>query len=83
MSGVVPYPGLARAAGSLRVEGSAGVSFSESTSLFQLPGSIRTRNKGQDQVDQADQEMAVEKQSLVNSAWRERAFEQLADTPVR
>jgi hypothetical protein len=26
--------------------------------------------------------MAAKKESLVNSAWRERAFEKLADTPV-
>ncbi|USP76410.1 SwnK [Curvularia clavata] len=77
-SDVVPHSGLARAAESLRVGGDARVSFPESTSLFQLPGSIRTRHTDQ---DQADQEMAVKKQSLMNNAWRERAFEKLADTP--
>lgn len=79
-SDVLPHTGLARATESLRVEGDAGVSFPESTSLFRLPGSIWTRHIGQ---DQADQEMDVKKQGLINNAWRERVFEKLADTPVR
>lgn len=79
-SDVVSHPGPARAAESMMVEGDGRVSYPESTSLFQLPGSIRTRHIDQ---DAADEEMAVKKQSLVNSAWRERAFEKLADTPVR
>jgi hypothetical protein len=57
----------------------ARVSLNESISLFQLPGSIRTLALANDQADQ----IAAGKESLVNSAWRERAFERLADIPVR
>jgi hypothetical protein len=55
------------------------VSLNESISLFQLPGSIRTLALAN---DQAEQELAAGKQSLVNNAWRERAYERLADIPV-
>jgi hypothetical protein len=57
----------------------ARVSLNESISLFQLPGSIRTLGLANDQADQ----IAAGKESLVNNAWRERAFERLADIPVR
>jgi hypothetical protein len=52
---------------------------SNSISLFQLPGSIRASTFEREQVDQ---EVAAKKESLVNSAWRERAYERLADIPV-
>jgi hypothetical protein len=52
---------------------------SNSISLFQLPGSIRAFPFEREQVDQ---EVAAKKESLVNSAWRERAYERLADIPV-
>ena len=78
-SDVPPHPGQSRATESLRIEGDAGLSFPVSTSLFQLLGSIRTRHIS---PNQANQEMAAEKQNLINNAWRERAFEKLTDTPV-
>jgi len=71
--------GPPRAVENLRVEEDGRISFHGSTSLFQLPGSIRAHAV---EHAQADQEMAAKKESLVNSAWRERAFEKLADTPV-
>jgi hypothetical protein len=71
--------GPSRAIENLRVEEDGRVSFHGSTSLFQLPGSIRAHTA---EHTQPDQEMAAKKESLVNSAWRERAFEKLADTPV-
>lgn len=55
------------------------VSFPESTSLFQLPGSLQTFVH---ERKQTEQEVDARKERLVNSAWRERAFEKLADTPV-
>jgi hypothetical protein len=58
----------------------ARVSLSENISLFQLPGSIRSLALAN---EQAEQEIAAGKESLVNSAWRERAYERLADIPVR
>jgi hypothetical protein len=71
--------GPSRAVEDLRVEEDGRLSFHGSTSLFQLPASVRAHVVEQ---AQADQEMAAKKESLVNSAWRERAFEKLADTPV-
>jgi hypothetical protein len=50
-----------------------------SISLFPLPGGIRTLALEQRQVTE---ELAAGKESLVISAWRERAYERLADTPV-
>ncbi|KAF2709269.1 hypothetical protein K504DRAFT_525798 [Pleomassaria siparia CBS 279.74] len=67
-----------RSVENLRVEEDGRVSFHGSTSLFQLPGSIRVSAT---EHAQADQEMAAKKETLVNSAWRERAYEKLADTP--
>lgn len=51
----------------------------DSISLFPLPGGIRTFALEQRQVAE---ELAAGKESLVISAWRERAYERLADTPV-
>jgi hypothetical protein len=48
-------------------------------SLFQLPGRIQALGF---ERNQADQEVAARKESLINSAWRERAYERLADIPV-
>jgi hypothetical protein len=62
-----------------RVAESEGLPLNGSISLFQLPGSIRTLSF---ERNQADQEVAAKKESLVNSAWRERAYERLADIPV-
>jgi hypothetical protein len=65
---------------SSKIDKDARVSLNESISLFQLPGSIRTLALAN---HQAEQEIAAGKESLVNSAWRERAYERLADIPVR
>ena len=65
---------------STRVTRVGGVSFSESTSLFQLPGSLQIHAL---ESTQTDQDVDARRERLVNSAWRERAFEKLADTPVR
>jgi hypothetical protein len=62
-----------------RVEDEGALPLSNSISLFQLPGSIQAMTFSR---DQADQEVAAKKESLVNSAWRERAYERLADIPV-
>lgn len=64
---------------STRVTGKVGVLFPESTSLFQLPGSLQIHAL---ESDQTDQDVDARRERLVNSAWRERAFEKLADTPV-
>jgi hypothetical protein len=61
------------------INGSGSISLNESISLFQLPGSLRTLAISQDQVDQG---IAATRETLVNNAWRERAYERLADTPV-
>ncbi|KAH3929956.1 hypothetical protein HBH44_148850 [Parastagonospora nodorum] len=50
----------------------------DSISLFKLPGSVRALTI---QKSQADLEVAANKETLVNSAWRERVYERLADTP--
>ena len=55
------------------------VAFHGSTSLFQLPGSVRTRTTDKE-AEQAD---VLKRESLLNNAWRERAYEKLAVTPVR
>jgi len=51
-----------------------------STSLFELPVSSRTSAAAQASVQ--DQEQSARRASLLNSAWRERAFERLAEIPV-
>ncbi|KAH8726071.1 fungal-specific transcription factor domain-containing protein [Phaeosphaeriaceae sp. PMI808] len=61
-----------------RLEDDERLSLNESISLFQLPGSIRTLAAKESLIDP---ELAAKKESLVNSAWRERAYEQMADTP--
>lgn len=73
-----PRLGPARVVEDLRVEEDGRLSFHGPTSLFQLPGSLR---KHAVESNQADQEMAAKKESLINSAWRERAYEKLADIP--
>ncbi|KAG9669661.1 hypothetical protein KCU95_g349, partial [Aureobasidium melanogenum] len=54
------------------------VAFHGSTSLFQLPGSVRARVTDKDAEQQED---GSKRESLLNNAWRERAFEKLATTP--
>lgn len=64
----------------LRIEDDGRLSFHGSTSLFQLPSSTHIKFDGSDHT--AD-ETPLAKESLVNSAWRERAYEKLADIPVQ
>ncbi|KAF2020853.1 hypothetical protein BU24DRAFT_445995 [Aaosphaeria arxii CBS 175.79] len=68
----------ARAVDALRVEDDGRLSFHGSTSLFQLPSSAKAVAN---EANQEVQELAARKESLVNSAWRERAYEKLADIP--
>jgi hypothetical protein len=56
------------------------VAFHGSTSLFQLPGSVRARMT--DKEAEKQQEDVLKRESLLNNAWRERAYEKLAVTPV-
>lgn len=51
-----------------------------STSLFELPGSSRTSAAARNGAP--EQEQAARRASLLNNAWRERAFERLAEIPV-
>lgn len=55
------------------------LSLHDSISLFQTNDVVR---KSPIEADQAEQETAAKKESLMNSAWRERAYERLADIPV-
>lgn len=55
------------------------LSLHDSISLFQANSIVRTPPV---EARQADQETALKKESLMNSAWRERAYEKLADIPV-
>jgi hypothetical protein len=66
--------------GTVSVKGSESINLNQSISLFQLPDSIRTIAFAEGQVDQ---ETAAKRESLVNNAWRERAYERLADIPVQ
>jgi hypothetical protein len=59
--------------------GTGSIAFNQSISLFQLPGGVRTLAVTREKVGQ---EIAATREMLVNNAWRERAFERLADTPV-
>jgi hypothetical protein len=55
------------------------LSLHDSISLFQTNDVVR---KSPIEAGQAEQETAAKKESLMNSAWRERAYERLADIPV-
>jgi hypothetical protein len=57
-----------------------GLPLNGSISLFQLPSSVRTLSF---QKTEAEQEAAANRETLVNSAWQERVYERLWDTPVR
>lgn len=70
--GVLPdSPGV-----NARGEENGRLPLNDSISLFQAPSEIRSMSSSKTQIDP---EMAA---SLVNSAWRERAYERLSDTPV-
>lgn len=49
------------------------------TSLFRLPSNTVVSSAVHDQVDR---DIIANRESLLNNAWRERAFEKLADIPV-
>jgi hypothetical protein len=66
-------------AGASEARESRRLSLRDSISLFQTNDIVRTPPV---EAGQADQERAAEKESLMNSAWRERAYEKLADIPV-
>jgi hypothetical protein len=70
---------LAREFDGLNVENDGRVSFHGPTSLFQLPSGV-----GSDTASKSHyaQEIEGRKERLINSAWRERAFEQMAAMPV-
>lgn len=63
-----------------KVEANGSLPLNDSISLFQLPSSVRTLSF---ERTQAEQEAATSRETLVNSAWQERVYESLADTPVR
>jgi hypothetical protein len=61
------------------IEATGALPLNDSISLFKLPSSVRALTI---QKTQVDMEVATNKEALVNSAWRERVYERLADTPV-
>lgn len=70
---------LAREFDGLNVENDGRVSFHGPTSLFHLPSGVAS-----DPASKSHYAKEVEgrKERLINSAWRERAFEQMAAMPV-
>jgi hypothetical protein len=62
------------------VEADEGLPLNSSISLFQFPSSVRTLSF---EKTRAEQEAAADRETLVNSAWQERVYERLWDTPVR
>lgn len=70
---------LTRAFDGLNVENDGRVSFHGPTSLFQLPGGVVNEAAS---TSHYAQELEGRKERLVNNAWRERAFEQMAAMPV-
>lgn len=71
---------LARDFDGLNVETDGRISFHGPTSLFQLPSGVANESGSKLHVAQ---ELEARKERLINSAWRERAFEQMATIPVR
>lgn len=70
---------LTRAFDGLNVENDGRVSFHGPTSLFQLPSRVLSETAN---TSHYVQELEGRKERLVNNAWRERAFEQMAAMPV-
>jgi hypothetical protein len=70
---------LTRAFDGLNVENDGRVSFHGPTSLFQLPSGVVSETANSSHYAQ---ELEGRKERLVNNAWRERAFEQMAAMPV-
>ena len=71
---------LAREFDGLNVETDGRISFHGPTSLFQLPSGVVNETASSSPFAQ---ELEARKERLINSAWRERAFEQMATMPVR
>ncbi|CAI7607305.1 unnamed protein product [Penicillium glandicola] len=69
---------LTRAFDGLNVENDGRISFHGPTSLFQLPSGVVSKTAWNLHYEQ---ELEGRKERLVNSAWRERAFEQMAVMP--
>ncbi|KAJ5883311.1 uncharacterized protein N7473_010197 [Penicillium subrubescens] len=69
---------LAREFDGLNVETDGRISFHGPTSLFQLPSGVVSETAATTHVVQ---ELEARKERLINSAWRERAFEQMAAMP--
>lgn len=70
---------LAREFDGLNVENDGRISFHGPTSLFQLPSGAVSETAS---TLHFAQEMEARKERLINNAWRERAFEQMATLPV-
>lgn len=70
---------LARDFDGLNVENDGRISFHGPTSLFQLPSGLVNETAS---TSHFAQELEARKERLINSAWRERAFEQMATMPV-
>lgn len=70
---------LAREFDGLNVENDGRISFHGPTSLFQLPSGLVSETAS---TANFAQEIEARKERLINSAWRERAFEQMAAMPV-
>ncbi|KAI9932217.1 hypothetical protein MW887_009727 [Aspergillus wentii] len=62
----------------LKVENDGRISFHGPTSLFQLPSGVVNETSSSSNLAMA---MEARKERLINNAWRERAFEQLAVMP--
>lgn len=71
---------LARDFEGLNVEHDGRVSFHGPTSLFQLPSGALNEATS---PSHASLQLDGRKERLINNAWRERAFEQMATMPVR
>lgn len=71
---------LAREFDGLNVENDGRISFHGPTSLFQLPSGVANETAS---TSHFTHELEARKERLINSAWRERAFEQMAAMPVR
>ncbi|KAH2316638.1 hypothetical protein LV164_006184 [Aspergillus fumigatus] len=71
-------PSLAGDFEGLRIEHDGQISFHGPTSLFQLPSGILSESSSSSNLAM---QLEGRKERLINNAWRERAFEQLAAMP--
>ncbi|KAF7117358.1 hypothetical protein CNMCM5793_006260 [Aspergillus hiratsukae] len=71
-------PNLASDIDGLRIEHDGRISFHGPTSLFQLPSGALSETSSSSNLAM---QLEGRKERLINSAWRERAFEQLASMP--